>query len=46
MCRLFMAISVVRVVFFVFLLFTGEKFAGAVDKRTLAKDISDIVKKM
>ncbi|PFX24120.1 MAP kinase-activated protein kinase 5 [Stylophora pistillata] len=24
----------------------GEKFAGAVDKRTLAKDISDIVKKM
>ena len=41
-----MAISVVNIVFFVLLLFAGEKFAGPVDRRMLAKDISEIVKKM
>lgn len=41
-----MAISVVNIVFFVLLLFAGEKFAGSVDRRMLAKDISEIVKKM
>ena len=45
-CRLLMAISVVNIVFFVLLLFAGEKFAGSVDRRMLAKDISEIVKKM
>lgn len=41
-----MAISVVNIVFFVLLLFAGEKFAGSVDRRMLAKDVSEIVKKM
>ena len=41
-----MAISVVNIVFFVLLLFAGEKFAGSVDRRMLAKDIGEIVKKM
>lgn len=45
-CRLLMAISVVNIVFFVLLLFAGEKYAGSVDRRMLAKDISEIVKKM
>lgn len=32
--------------FLCFIAFAGEKFAGSVDRRMLAKDISEIVKKM
>lgn len=43
---MFMAISILNIVFVLLLLFVGESFAGSVDRRMLAKDISDIVKKM